>query len=143
MSEKSFVNTLIEGLLESATREGNKMFNPNAPRKTEGFDSVVTDKEYEAVQHLIHAFDNYVKVHNECASKVKFGETTPYQRIQYAVFSDCGHDLIQTLDFLQDIYTLDKEVIDKWCEEDNVSVEEYEKVLEKKLFAKRMSAMFG
>lgn len=143
MSEKSFVNTLIEGLLESATREGNKLFNPNTPRKTEGFDSVISEEEYEAVQHLIHAFDNYVKVHNKCASKINFKETTPYQRIQYTVFSDCGQDLIQTLDYLQDIYTLDKEVIDKWCEEDRVSVEEYEKVIEKKLFAKRMGAIFG
>lgn len=142
--EKSFVNTMFgSSLFESVMQKDNKVFDPNAPRKTKGFDSVITDEQYEAVQHLIHAFDNYVKVHNECARKVNFKEITPYQRIQYAVFTDCGFELIQTLNHLQDIYALDKEVIDIWCEEDNVNVEEFEKGLEKKLFVKRMRAMFG
>ena len=134
---------LLKEFLESRMREGNRLFNPNVPRKTEGFDSLITEEEYEAVQHLIHAFDNYVKVHNECASKIDHKQATPYQRIQYAMYSNMGSDLIEHLDRLQDIYTLDKEVIDKWCEDYEVSIEELEMKIYKSLFAEKLLKAFS
>ena len=136
---------LLKELLESRMREGNRLFNPNVPRKTEGFDSLISEKEYEAIQHLIHAFDNYVKVHNDCAVEMndKFKQATPYQRIQYVMYSSMGSDLIEHLDRLQDIYTLDKEVIDKWCEDDEVSVEDLEMKIHKSLFVEKLLKAFS
>ena len=36
------------------------------PTKTEGFDSLVSEEEFEAIANLAEAMSNYIDVHNKC-----------------------------------------------------------------------------
>lgn len=144
--EMKMMGMLFEELLKDGFREHlekQTMYNPEALKKTEGFESLVTDEEYEAIVRMVHAFDNFQRIHNKRSLEIVKSETSPYQDIQYVILSDFVKDLAHVLNMMQDIHTLNKEIIDHWAEEDNMTVEEVCKDLNRKIFAKNMEELFS
>lgn len=119
---------LLKGLLEELKneKEGQQLsiLDRDYAKETKGFQSLVTEEEYEALTHLAHAFDYYVGVHNKCSLNHLNKVQSSYQRLQYAMFSDLGKDLARSLVSMLGIHTFDKEHIDDWASEENLSVEE-------------------
>lgn len=95
----------------------------------EGFESLVTDEEIEAIVKIKEAFDNYIEVHNrktlENADKVM--KLTPYARIQYLVLSDFTREAMKSISGMYHIREMDKKAIDEAFEDSGVeSFDEYE-----------------
>ena len=101
-----------------------------APTKTDGFDSLVSEEEYKAILGIKDAVENFIDVHNKCVlsnpSKV-VKESSIYARIQYTMLSDIVDDVQDSVRSLYCIHLFNKEAIDEMAEEAGVTVEELEK----------------
>ena len=97
------------------------------PTKTDGFESLVTEKEYEAILLLKKALDNYLDVHNKIvAERIEKEESLiekgEYANIQYLMLGDCARDAMKNINLMVGIHTLNKEVIDEMAKYGEVSI---------------------
>ena len=97
------------------------------PTKTDGFESLVTEEEYEAILLLKKALDNYLDVHNKIvAERIKKEESLiekgEYANIQYLMLGDCARDAMKNINLMVGIHTLNKEVIDEMAKYGEVSI---------------------
>ena len=98
------------------------------PTKTDGFESLVTEEEFEAILLLKKALDNYLDVHNKInyeriekeESLIEKGE---YANIQYLMLGDCAKDAMKNINLMVGIHTLNKEAIDKMAKHEEISIE--------------------
>ena len=98
------------------------------PTKTDGFESLVTEKEYEAILLLKKALDNYLDVHNKIvAERIEKEESLiekgEYANIQYLMLGDCAKDAMKNINLMVGIHTLNKEAIDKLAKHEEMSIE--------------------
>ncbi len=107
---------------------GKKSENEKPPTKTDGFESLVTEEEFEAILLLKKALDNYLDVHNKInyeriekeESLIEKGE---YANIQYLMLGDCVKDAMKNINLMVGIHTLNKEAIDKLAKHEEMSIE--------------------
>ena len=100
------------------------------PTKTDGFESLVTEEEFEAILLLKKALDNYLDIHNRINTErmekeVSMIEKGEYANIQYLMLSGCAKDAMKNINLMVGIHTLNKEVIDEMAENDKMSVEDF------------------
>ena len=106
---------------------GKKEENEKPPTKTDGFESLVTEEEYEAILLLKKALDNYLDIHNKIvAERIKKEESLiekgEYANIQYLMLGDCARDAMKNINLMVGIHTLNKEVIDEMAKYGEVSI---------------------
>ena len=82
---------------------GKKKEEEKPPTKTDGFESLVTEEEFEAILLLKKALDNYLDVHN--------------------MLGDCAKDAMKNINLMVGIHTLNKEAIDKLAKHEEMSIE--------------------
>ena len=106
---------------------GKKEENEKPPTKTDGFESLVTEEEFEAILLLKKALDNYLDVHNKIVvERIKKEESLiekgEYANIQYLMLGDCARDAMKNINLMVGIHTLNKEVIDEMAKYGEVSI---------------------
>ena len=106
--------------------------NEEPPRVTEGFESLITEKEFNAIEKIMEAVNDYVDVHNECtlASIDNIEESSTYARVQYLLLGDVVEDVLMGVRMMTGIHTCNKEFLDSLCEEKEMSLTELEKELQ-------------
>ena len=109
---------------------GKKEENEKPPTKTDGFESLVTEEEFEAILLLKKALDNYLDVHNRInvermEKKESMIEKGDYANIQYLMLGDCAKDAMKNINLMVGIHTLNKQTIDEMAENDKMSVEDF------------------
>ncbi len=113
----------------------------NIKTKTEGFDSLVSDEEFEAIKKIHKDFKECIEIHNEVAVTVlhdDYEKMSPYTRIQYMLLSSLYEDIFGYLDRLVNIHTLDKQCIDFLMKSEKCdSLEHYEEKIMLSLLTKR------
>lgn len=100
------------------------------PTKTDGFESLVTEEEFEAILLLKKALDNYLDVHNRInvermEKKESMIEKGDYANIQYLMLGDCAKDTMKNINLMVGIHTLNKEVIDEMAKHEEMSIENF------------------
>ena len=100
------------------------------PTKTDGFESLVTEEEFEAILLLKKALDNYLDIHNKIIiERLEKGEPLiekgEYANIQYLMLGDCVRDAIKNINLMVGIHTLNKEVIDKMAKHEEMSLKDF------------------
>lgn len=100
------------------------------PTKTDGFESLVTEEEFEAILLLKKALDNYLDIHNRINTErmekeVSIIEKGEYANIQYLMLGDCAKDAMKNINLMVGIHTLNKQTIDEMAENDKMSVEDF------------------
>lgn len=111
------------------------------PRRPEGYDSLISDEEFEAIEKVVQAFDNYIEVHNKCvvANADRIMQVTPYARIQYTSLADLTNDAIRSIGMMYDIHNMDKKTIDESMKDVGASsVKELEMSLLRSIMMKKM-----
>ena len=98
------------------------------PTKTDGFESLVTEEEFEAILLLKKALDNYIDIHNKIVTKRdENGESVLskgcYANIQYLMLSKCVRNAMKNINLMVGIHTLNKEAIDKMAKHEEMSIE--------------------
>lgn len=98
------------------------------PTKTDGFESLVTEEEFEAILLLKKALDNYLDIHNRInvermEKKESLIEKGEYANIQYLMLGDCVKDAMKNINLMVGIHTLNKEAIDKLAKHEEMSIE--------------------
>lgn len=111
------------------------------PTKTEGFDSLVSDEEYEAVKGVKDALVHFMNVHNKnvLANMTKVAKSSPYAKIQYSLLSDAVNEAQDAVQMMYGIHSLDKQTIDEMASDCNCTVEEFEKKTSLMLLMKKMT----
>ena len=123
-------NDPIEELLNNILGGGEDTTKKKEPpTKTEGFNSLVSEKEYEAIKNIKEAFDHFIDVHNQCVmenlDKIT-GDT--YARIQYMFLGRIVDDIMEGISLMYSIHTCDKEFIDDITQDHEFnSIEELER----------------
>lgn len=127
-TEKSFVSEMVN--VEERTDE--------PPRKTEGFDSLISEEEFKAIEDIANAMDRLVDIHNKNVDSLPLlGKYSPYQRIQLSLLSDVFRDAQKAIGMMYGIHTCDKNFIDGMAKElHRDTIEELEMFL---AFKKTMS----
>ena len=100
------------------------------PTKTDGFESLVTEEEFEAILLLKKALDNYLDVHNKIVTEriekeeslIEKGE---YANIQYLMLGYCAKDAMKNINLMVGIHTLNKEAIDEMAKHEEMSIENF------------------
>lgn len=100
------------------------------PTKTDGFESLVTEEEFEAILLLKKALDNYLDVHNKIvAERIEKEESLiekgEYANIQYLMLGDCAKDAMKNINLMVGIHTLNKETIDEMAKHEEMSIEDF------------------
>lgn len=100
------------------------------PTKTDGFESLVTEEEFEAILLLKKALDNYLDIHNRINTErmekeVSMIEKGEYANIQYLMLGDCAKDAMKNINLMVGIHTLNKEVIDEMAKHEEMSLEDF------------------
>lgn len=100
------------------------------PTKTDGFESLVTEEEFEAILLLKKALDNYLDVHNKIvAERIEKEESLiekgEYANIQYLMLGDCAKDAMKNINLMVGIHTLNKEAIDEMAKHEEMSIENF------------------
>lgn len=85
-AERNRIEGVINDLAEGA----------NITTKPEGFDSLIPEKEFEALIDVYRSYKRLIKVHGECSEE--FGDmldtqTDPYSRLQLLFYLDTLDDL--------------------------------------------------
>ena len=98
------------------------------PTKTDGFESLVTEEEFEAILLLKKALDNYLDVHNKIvAERIEKEESLiekgEYANIQYLMLGDCAKDAMKNINLMVGIHTLNKQTIDEMAKHEEMSIE--------------------
>lgn len=120
-------------------KEKNKEKAPQEPpTKTKGFDSLVSEEEFEAVKGICEATKKFIDIHNKNALKVNVMDTTPYQRLQYMFFSIVLDDMQDKLSSMLGIHTLDKELLDEYAKDEKLTIEEFEEKTATEMFIAKM-----
>ena len=107
----------------------------------EGYESLISEEEFEAIKKIVEAVDNYIKVHNEntLSDPVKVFKATPYARIQYSALSDFVREMMDKVHAMYDIHSMSKDLIDESMHEcGETDIEKFEAGLIHGMFMKKM-----
>ena len=111
------------------------------PRETEGFESLVSEEEFEAILKIKEAMDNFLEVHNKCAMEhiEDLNERSPYQRIQIMMLGDRVAEAQREILMMCGIHSCNKQFIDDLAEELGYTL----KGLEQHLLNRKIESIFG
>ena len=136
----------LERILKELVEELDKNKEPKEEkreilRKPEGYESLISDEEFEAIEKIVDAVDNYIKVHNAntLSDPVKVFKATPYARIQYSALSDFVREMMDKVHAMYDIHSMSKALIDESMTEcGETDIEKFEAGLIHGMFMKKM-----
>lgn len=111
----------------------------NVPETPDGFETLVSKEEFEAIKKLADSFADYIDIHNKSVIRGADNVLTasPYARIQYSILSGLVDDVIELIDMMVHIHTLDKKFIDDQSKDYGGRVEVFEKVVLASMIAKK------
>lgn len=133
----------IEEIIEKAMGEEQKY--EEAPRETEGFESMVTEEEFEAIIKVKDAMENYIRVHNKNVTEninTLIG-SSDYAHIQMMLLGDAVDVASKAISLMYGVHTCNKEVIDGIAESEGFTVEGLRRNLEKRKFEEALGHIFG
>lgn len=131
---RNFIDELLDAINgEPSTEE--------PPTETEGFESLINEKEFKAILDLKKALDNYIEVHNECMMELipKAQEQSEYQRIQVMLLGDRVEEAQRAILMMCGVHSCNKEFIDSLAEELGYTLTGFEKFL----FNNKIKSIFG
>ena len=105
-------------------KEG-KPYDP--PTSTNGFDSLVSEEEYQAVIKLTQAMDNLLAIHNEQFLKQSLDSGISegrYPELQYLIFNDCIGEARDRISCMYTIHTCDKKMLDEMAKTNSETIPE-------------------
>lgn len=120
---------------------GGEPVTEEPPRETEGFESLVSEEEFEAILKIKEAMDNFLEVHNKCAMEhiEDLHERSPYQRIQIMMLGDRVAEAQREILMMCGIHSCNKQFIDDLAEELGYTL----KGLEHHLLSRKIKSIFG
>lgn len=111
------------------------------PRRPEGYESLISDEEFKAIENIAKAVEDFIAVHNKntVENVDKVMKATPYARIQYTALSDMVRDLIESVGAVYNIHRMDKKTIDESMYEcGERDIEKFERGLARATLMKQM-----
>ena len=126
------------GIDLDATKKPKELKVPETP---DGFESLITKEEFEAIKKLVDSFSDYIDIHNRNVIRGADSVLTasPYARIQYAILSGLIDDAMEIMDMLIHIHTINKDFLDDMSKDFGGKVELFEKVVLASMIAKKHS----
>ena len=134
---------LIDSFLDVVCGNGEpkeEKFNEPSTQP-DGYETLVSAEEFEAIKGIGVAIVKYINVHNKNAMNIVdiMDKSSPYARIQYAILSDVVNDLQDAFLPVLNIHGLDKETIDEMAQKSKCdTVKEYESILSFNLMKKKI-----
>lgn len=121
---------LFEHLINE--QEKKSFWSENTPRKPEGYETLITPLETEAIKKLCASFDTFINIHNRSLLNNidDLAKATPYARVQYQLLTIMVDDLHNAMLPIRNIHSASKEVIDNLAKGEELSVEDFLKKLE-------------
>ena len=133
----------IEEIIKEAIGGEQKYDEP--PRETEGFESMITEEEFEAIIKVKEAMESYLEVHNK--NVVDNIDTLigscDYAHIQMMLLGDAVDVASKAIGLMCGVHTCNKELIDNLAEIEGFTVEGLRKHLEKRKFEEALGRIFG
>lgn len=137
MSNTNDKREFIEELLNVINGEPS---TEEPPKETKGFESLVSEEEFNAILDLKKAMDNYIDVHNKCMMEnLLSDEQTAYQKIQVMLLGDRVKEAQTAILMMCGIHSCDKDFIDSLAEEMGYTL----KGLENHLLGNKVRSLFG
>lgn len=117
----------IEAIIE-LIRGNDKEKKESVPRETEGFKSLVSKEEFEALEVALEAWDKFIDIHNKSVIGyiLENPNATPYAMVQYNAFCEYLEKGKEAFAFMHNIHKFDKQTMDELCEETDVTIEQME-----------------
>ena len=133
----------IEEIIEKAISGEQKYGEP--PTETEGFESLITKEEFEAIKNLSEAMEKYLEVHNGHVTEniESIMEADDYAHIQMMLLGEVVDDAQKAIGMMYGIHTCDKEFIEELAEAKGFTVEGLRRHLEEKAFMEKLEHIFG
>lgn len=121
---------MLEEILKAMFGEENVqkvLVEHKPPTQPEGYESLITPEEYEALVHVFNAMDSFHKTRNNILDHRKqeeWNNASPHAKLQYLYFSDMVDEVSDKLCSLYTIHLIDKEQIEGSIKDDNMTLEE-------------------
>lgn len=133
----------FEEIIERAIGGEQKYGEP--PRETEGFESMITEEEFEAIIKVKEAMEDYIEVHNKNVmdnidSLISSGD---YAHIQMMLLGDAVDEAMKAIGLMYGVHTCNKELIDNLAESEGFTVEGLRRNIEKRKFEEALGHIFG
>ena len=121
---------LFEHLINEQKKKS--FWSEDTPRKPEGYETLITPLETEAIKKLCDSFDTFINIHNRSLVNNidDLAKATPYARVQYQLLTMMTDDLHNAMLPIRSIHSASKEVIDNFAKGEELSVEAFLKKLE-------------
>ena len=115
------------------------------PTKPEGYESMITEAEFEAIKNLKDAMENYLSVHNKNVTESieTIMEADEYAHIQLILLGDVVDEAMKAIGMMYGIHTVDKEFIETLAENGGYTIEGLRRHLEEKAFMEKLERIFG
>lgn len=133
----------IEEIIEKAMGEKQKYDEP--PRETEGFESMITEEEFEAIVKVKEAMENYIEVHNKnvVGNIDTLIGSCDYAHIQLMLLGDAVDEAMKAVGLMYSVHNCNKELIDDLAEINGFTVKGLRGNLEKRKFEEALEHIFG